>query len=321
MVRWPWKDRDEKGRFRKRPAGLLPSGEYGDEFAVEPYEDEEEEEFASPSEQENVVEGEFRELPAGTPIEEAPASVAGPTVSRPKSPESMRDLRARREAARTSAELTEMEKAAKKAQAEIEITRAARAREELSRARRENRLSGVKEVAGYAGKVSRVFAPSLGKKEKSELFFGKAKGSLYVPPTPTTTFLEEVPAKKLHKPQLEKVRRAGAPAAGTTTQIARTVPPPMVRQGQSPLNYGFLRAAGGSGPLNQIVAGQLQGGNKLEQLIYGVIQQNRDSATLEHVKSEMERLGYSRSDVEQALRNLQSQGFVERQGQVVEVRG
>lgn len=348
MVKWPWKDRDEKGRFRKKPAGYLSSGQYGDEFSVEQYEGEEEERIFSQRTNllgDGVVEGEFRELPSdassvgvgsleedpqvasaegsqdsfSTPFAKPSANVprTGPTKSRRAAEHELR-------ASEVELSVAEAEKAAKKAQAEMEITRAARAKEELKRARIESRQARVKEIAGYAGKISRVFSPSLGKKEKAELFFGKAKGSLYTPPTPTTEFLQEIPAKQLHKPQLERVRRAGAPASGVTTQIARTVPPPMARQGQSPLNYGFLRevsALRSTGPLGQMATRQLQGGNRLEQLIFGFVQQNQDADTLEHVKSEMEKLGYQRSDTEQALRNLQSQGFIERQGQMVEVKG
>ena len=322
MVKWPWRDRDEKGRFRRKPAGYLSAGEYGDEFAVEPYGGEEEEDF---------VEGEFREIPSDARTYELPleASSSGErSATSPQQPirptgSSIRDLRARREAAKRGSEIAETEKAAKKAQAELEILRAERARVELSKAKRESRIAGVREVGGYAGRIAQVFSPSLGKKEKVDLYFGKAKGSLYVPPTPTTTFLEEIPAKRALQPHIEKLRRAGAPASGIATRIAGTVAPPTVRPGQSPLNYGFLREASrlkSEGPLGQLVAGSLQGGSRLEQLIFAAIRENNDQDTIEHVKDEVERLGYKRSDIEAAVRSLQQQGFVEKQGRMLEVK-
>ena len=297
---------NDKQGYMQGEGYSLPSGSG---YELTPYE---EEEFEQEVPLEDIVEGEFREVP------ERPTVSARPTGSGP----SMQDLRAKREAARTASELAETEKRAKLSQAELEILRAERARVELGKAKRESRVAGVREVSGYAGKIASVFSPSLGKKEKADLYFGKAKGSLYVPSTPTTSFLEEIPAKQLHKPHLEKLRRAGSPATGVTTRVSGMVTPPMARSGQSPLNYGFLREAGrlqSSGPLGQLVAGQLQGGSRLEQLIFAAIQENQDADSLEHIKAEMERLGYQKGDVEQALRNLQSQGFVEKQGQIYEI--
>lgn len=256
------------------PYGYLPSGE---------------EEAAAWEEEPEVIEGEFREIPA---VEVTPSSMERGEEEYPK----VGPVRATGTQRRTEREIQRVKRAqlrAKRAQAETVTQDLRKKRFELGKARRE-------EFYKTAGRISKAFAPAGAPGGAAQFYLGRPGRSLYVPERPTAEHLRESPAKRALQPHTERLRRATAPSTGTLMPIARTVAP-SESLAQSP-NYGFLR---------QFTLPS--GTSKLEQAVFAEIRSNHDVDTLEHIRSELSKLGYGRAQVEQAMRALEGKGFIERQ--------
>lgn len=310
MNLWPFKKRDERGRFRKEYPALPEPGE----------EDEEEE----------ILEGEFSEILGDEPIygfaaekqlppvtvrelvalsqeeggepeyEDVTLKEYKPGRSRSEEP-SLEQAKALRERQKRLNELKrirlEAQKArvlADKAKHERDITAAQKAKFELRKAQAETGMKYATRAATLGG------VPAVQRKGGiRDLYFGRARRSLYVPATPQVE--EGGTAGEALRPHLEMLRRAGAPATGQETLIAQTVMP-----GASPIavgpNYGFLR--------EKLM---LKGVSPLEKVVFAEIEGNHDVDTMDHIQDEVQRLGYGRKEIGQAVRSLEKQGFVEKQ--------
>lgn len=324
---WPFKHRDEKGRFKKKPAGYIPEEgtvEAGDvDLAVREYgldetweagpsgrvkvtvEDVERLIEGAGTDNDDPVDAEFRALgdstsrnasPAAIPVQVDDADDDASEASRVQGP-------ARRSGDRGAAamelKLAKAQAKAKLAQAEKEILATKKIKREMGAARR-------KEAFDMAGRISKAFAPKT-KMSASELYLGKASKSLYVPAKPSAEPLRQNAAGEMHQPRLERLRRAGSPGTGTTAPIARTVIPstrlarePSTAIAQKP-EYGFLR---------QLALPS--GTSRLEQLVFAEIVDNHDRDTMSHIKTEVGKLGYRASDVGGAVKSLVQKGFVEK---------
>ncbi len=265
------------------PYGYLPSGQ--------------EEEL----EDENVIEAEFWEVP---PVEEVEEPVRPSTPFRseeplPRSSRGVEDVRREREAALAGEELARSSVEAALAKQKLETLKL----EEKKRKMRGERYKFVMgEVGGRAKSLQKLGTlggvPATQRKGGiTDLYFGRAKGSLYVPETPTLR--GEAPIKSLARPQLERLRRATAPATGTSMAISRMTTPS--GRGAEPLDFSFLREMA-----------MPRGLSRVEHAAFAEIRANHDQDTLDHVVSELVKLGFARRDTETALRQLEQKGMVEK---------
>jgi len=267
------------------PYGYLPSGE----------------------DDEEPIEGEFREFPdEGQEVEDEWKRTHSIEEEPSVRVEPARGTKAQRRAEKAIQEIRKAQLRAKQAQAEA-ITSEQRKKEWERRFGKYKDIKG--EVTKTSGQVSRAFAPAGAPGGAAQFYLGRPGKGLYVPSTPSAEGLKEIPAKRALQPHTERLRRATAPGAGIMTPIARAVMPserlaqqPQATLLRQPLQYGFLRQYT-----------MPSGTSKLEQAVFAEIKSNGDVDTLEHIKTELARLGYQRSSVERAVRSLEQKGFVEKQ--------
>ncbi len=182
-----------------------------------------------------------------------------------------------------------------------------------------------KEGAQAMQKVLTLGGVPMSQSERRELYFGKAKRSLYGPTAPKEPFSKNMGAaeylkpstseevKSLHRPSFSKLKEAGpkpAKPSQAQSEYARQLVQPggeglrhSLSFAGSPqgLNYGFLREF-------NTPKGLSQG----EQYAYSEIRANHDRDTARHVVSELGQMGVPRRDAEQALRGLLQKGHVRR---------
>ncbi len=196
----------------------------------------------------------------------------------------------------------EVERAAK----ERKLEELKKLRAQRKKAEQETRLGLEKEAvrwgqrAAMLGGVPAVQRPG----GITSLYFGRPGRGLYTPSVPSAERLREIPAKRALRPDLGKLRQAaqlGIPqSVPTDVQYARQLVAPPGRD--RPLSYGFLREV--TLP---------KGLSRIEQAAFNEIRANNDVDTLEHVKDELAKLGFSRFDTERAVQLLESKGLIRKQ--------
>lgn len=291
---------DERYLSSGEPYGYLLSGK--------------EEEEHVPYEESEAIEGEFREVPSGEEVGQSERESSLPKFG------SGRGAKAQRQAEKEIQRVKRAQLRAKRAQAE-DVTRA------FEKAEWERKFGKYKDIRGEvtktAGQISKALAPAGAPGGAARFYLGRPGRGLYVPGAPSAEGLREIPAKRALQPHTERLRRTTAPGAGTVMPIAGAALPserlaqtPSYGLLRQPLQYGFLREAGrlkGGGSLGALAASQLSGTSRLEQAVFAEVRSNNDVDTLEHIKSELAKLGYSKTQVEVAVRSLERKGFIEKQ--------
>jgi len=171
---------------------------------------------------------------------------------------------------------------------ERERTLLKKAKEELAE-KRERRVGRWAKRAALLGGV-----PAVERKGGiRDMYFGRAKPSLYVPPAPK----EVIPKETVKK--LREVTTLGAPRAGVDTSYARRLVQPGGKELRQPLHFGFLR---------ELL--MPKGLSPVEQYAFAEIRENNDRDTVRHVVSQLAQLGISRKQAENAVRSLLQKGYV-----------
>lgn len=307
MSIWPRKPRDASGRFVPKPAGYLSEYESPEEGAISG-----DVLNTSLGTIPEVIDADFEELDGEEDFNDGATGAVDNKNEQPKAPQpeapDLEALRIQRDLARLGLDLDRERLGAIRAKQQLEINKARKESIAADKAAFELGQAKRKDIAANAGRAARIFSPNVDKKTRDMLYFGKAAKNLYVPPAPSTDILREPPVKKTLLPQLGRLRHAGSPSAGVTTRIAGTVArpgqatAPIPKDLAQPLQFGLLR---------KITLPS--GTSRLEQAIFAQLQSNQDSDTMDHIKTEVRRLGYRDSVIEQGVRTLEQQGLVEKQ--------
>lgn len=200
--------------------------------------------------------------------------------------------KAEREAEKEIQKTKKAQLRAKRAQAESITEDLKKKRREASKARRD-------EAAKRAGQVAKTFAPASAPGGVKKFYLGGASKDLYTPDRPSAEPLKHAPAGKALRPHTERLRRAVSPGEAVTMPIAR-MSVPSTTPAQLP-EYGFLREMA-----------LPSGTSRLEHAVFAEIQANHDVDTAPHIKDEVARLGYRRSDIGGAIKTLVQKGFIEK---------
>ena len=171
---------------------------------------------------------------------------------------------------------------------------------EISEAKFKRRERTKKEISGAAKGLQKFLTlggmPATSPKQRKEFYFGKPNKDLYVPSTPSVTPIKRSPAGAAHKVDTSELKARTVIKGGEFAR--RLVEPP----GKHSESFDLLRR------LNTP-----SGNSPLEQLVLAEIKDNNDHDTMEHIKAEVSKKGYSRQDIEKVVRLLESRGFIEKQ--------
>lgn len=288
MVNWRFWDEQE----RREPYGYLPAGR-----------------------EEEPIEGEFREIPTGPEEAEEGGWWTRRQQRRQeeKQAEPAREAeylsRIREEAAtrgwpapetyeeavvfkKQEREYFELGREVEEAGRRKKLLELEKAKAELAKTKRELGKEGARKLgrAATLGGVPAVQRPG----GIREMYFGRAKQSLYVPKVPG-----KEPLGDLSK--LREVTQLGAPTVRTDVEYARGLVAPPGRPSRQPLQYTFLR---------ELL--MPKGLSRIEQYAFAEIRANHDVDTARHIVQELAKLGVPRRESESAIKGLLQRGYVRR---------